>query len=85
MELAERVRLSVGNSSYRFPEKEEDPITISIGVACYPADAVEIDELQNKADLSLYEAKKLGRNRVVYLEKIPNGYVFKTDQMSAYI
>ena len=49
-----------------------DPITVegraleigvSIGLASYPADAGSADELMQKADLALYEAKKTGRSR----------------------
>jgi len=39
-------------------------LTISIGVASYPNDAVEKRELVTKADRALYEAKALGGNRV---------------------
>ncbi|KFZ38205.1 hypothetical protein HR45_06820 [Shewanella mangrovi] len=38
-------------------------ITVSIGVACSD-DAVDMDELLNKADRALYRAKQNGRNRV---------------------
>jgi diguanylate cyclase (GGDEF)-like protein len=39
-------------------------VTISIGVASFPQHADGGDELINRADLALYEAKKGGRNRV---------------------
>ena len=40
-------------------------ITISIGVAAFPADGKLPDELMDKADWSLYRAKSQGRNCVV--------------------
>lgn len=39
-------------------------VTVSIGIATFPADARRRDELIDKADWSLYKAKKQGRNRV---------------------
>ncbi|MCM8830683.1 MAG: GGDEF domain-containing protein [Candidatus Omnitrophica bacterium] len=39
--------------------------TISIGVATYPVDAIEKEELLRKADIALYKAKKEGKNRII--------------------
>jgi len=38
-------------------------ISTSIGIAIYPDDAEEIDEVIKKADLALYQAKEAGRNQ----------------------
>lgn len=40
------------------------PVTISIGVATYPEDAQDIDNLVEKADALLYKAKQTGKNKV---------------------
>lgn len=40
-------------------------ITLSIGVSKFPLDGNCFDILYNKADVALYEAKRLGRNRYV--------------------
>ncbi|MDX2967706.1 GGDEF domain-containing protein [Kribbella solani] len=42
-----------------------DTITCSIGAATYPDSGTTLDELQIAADLAMYHAKDLGRNRVV--------------------
>lgn len=42
----------------------ESHITVSIGVANFPIDSVDGDELIERADKALYKAKQKGRNRV---------------------
>lgn len=44
--------------------RQPTSITVSIGVAAFPSDAVEAEELIRKADAAMYEAKQKGRNRV---------------------
>lgn len=45
-----------------------DIVTVSAGVAAYPEHASDLDGLVAKADASLYEAKKRGRNQIVAFE-----------------
>ena len=39
--------------------------TVSIGVACHPADGSTLDAVVSRADRAMYQAKQAGRNRVV--------------------
>jgi diguanylate cyclase (GGDEF)-like protein len=57
--LAERLREAVSSKNFLIREKLQiGHITLSVGVASYPEDAVELDSLINLADMALYEAKK---------------------------
>lgn len=40
------------------------PVTISFGLAAYPEDAKDKDDLLQKVDMALYEAKRLGKDRI---------------------
>lgn len=57
--FAERILREV--SAYKFPNKK---ITVSAGVGAFPDDGKTVNEIIGKADERLYEAKKMGRNRV---------------------
>ena len=41
-------------------------VTVSVGCGIYPDDGVETAELLKRSDQALYEAKRTGRNRVVF-------------------
>ncbi|KAB2726463.1 GGDEF domain-containing protein [Brucella anthropi] len=62
MALAERICAAVAGSAHPGLDRE---VTISIGIATFPRDAKDFRELLTRADAALYEAKALGRNRVV--------------------
>ncbi len=67
--VGERIRRAIEAES--FPGENHLPrgrLTVSIGVATFPADGMTADELIHAADLALYQAKALGRNRLVLYE-----------------
>ena len=47
------------------------PVTMSSGIAAITAELTDIDELCERADIALYEAKRSGRNRVVRFSEVP--------------
>lgn len=52
----------------KFPHEQTQPggkLTISGGVAAYPVDAQDAEELIKKADEALYRAKSMGKNKVI--------------------
>ncbi|MDQ2980903.1 MAG: diguanylate cyclase [Actinomycetota bacterium] len=65
-EIAERIRRAVAGHSFDV-ETSSEPIraTISIGVAGFPRDGTDANELIHQADLAVYRAKLQGRNRVL--------------------
>jgi len=64
LKVCERVRIAIGNAQITLKKHRKAGTTISVGVATYPQSAQSAQELIQKADLALYRAKKLGRNRV---------------------
>jgi diguanylate cyclase (GGDEF)-like protein/putative nucleotidyltransferase with HDIG domain len=66
MEIAERIRRAVAQRTFDV-ETSSEPIraTVSIGVAGYPKDGTDANELIHQADLAVYRAKLQGRNRVL--------------------
>ena len=66
MEIAERIRRAVAERTFDV-ETSSEPIraTVSIGVAGFPKDGTDANELIHQADLAVYRAKLQGRNRVL--------------------
>jgi len=66
LNLAERLRVKVEKTPFENEEKQPlGKITISLGVASFPADGLTSDELCLAADKALYKAKSAGRNCAV--------------------
>ena len=63
-QLAEEVRKKIESQTIIL-RREKTHITVSIGVAAFPRDVLTKEELVQKADSALYEAKASGRNQVV--------------------
>lgn len=64
-ERAQRVRQEVEQLVLHTAGKDVGSITISIGLAHFPAHGNTVEALLTAADKALYEAKNSGRNRVV--------------------
>lgn len=64
-EIAERIRKAVQEHKFYLFDGQIIHITVSIGVAVYPDSVTDIEQLVEKADEALYEAKRTGRNKVV--------------------
>lgn len=71
--VAERLRerineIRVSLVAPSIAESDDEPMSISVGVACSPAHGVELTELLMAADRAMYAAKARGRNCVVLAE-----------------
>ena len=67
--VGERIRRTIEDET--FPGESHLPLgrlTISLGISSFPADGVTANELIHAADLALYRAKAMGRNRLVLYE-----------------
>lgn len=66
LEIAERIRRAVAEREFHVATAPE-PVraTVSIGVAAFPEDGLDANELVHQADLAVYRAKLQGRNRVI--------------------
>ncbi len=64
---ADRIRRAVA----RITAGETYPVTVTVGVSAYPADAREKNALINAADTALYYGKQAGENRVVRIADVP--------------
>ncbi|HEY8490042.1 MAG TPA: diguanylate cyclase [Dehalococcoidia bacterium] len=64
--VGERVRRAVHGIRLAAPDGAEAPdLSVSIGLAAYPADAGDAEELMQRADAAMYEAKRLGGDQMV--------------------
>lgn len=55
-------------------DSNEISVGASFGIATYPGDAKNKEELQKCADVALYESKRLGRNRCTVYQKKDNAF-----------
>jgi diguanylate cyclase (GGDEF)-like protein len=65
LNIASRLREIIENTEMQSVESIKNfKVTVSIGVATHNNDNTKFRELLSKADIALYKAKELGRNRV---------------------
>lgn len=64
--LAERIRAHVEEHAWVMIDERPIRRTVSIGVAAYPEDALNANELVQRADEAMYRAKRAGKNRVLW-------------------
>ena len=76
--LAERMRMAIeATSFYVATSARPIRVTMSFGIACFPQDAETTIHLIHQADIAVYHAKLLGRNRVMCLADLPQAVRFE--------
>lgn len=77
-DFAHRLRTRVAEASFLLPGGHRIHRTCSVGFACYPfyaegpeAEDLSMEQVISAADLGLYRAKRLGRNRAVHVRAGP--------------
>lgn len=68
--LAEKLRQRAESLKHTFLNNEQRAVTLSIGVAQNESSDQSIADIQKRADMAMYEAKKHGRNRVSILSVV---------------
>lgn len=63
--IAERIREEIFREPFHIFDNKKFNISVTLGVATFPDDAKDRDELIGKADKAMYEGKATGRNKVV--------------------
>jgi len=70
LQAAERIRATIAAHPFRYAEHQPlGHISISGGVATWPADGLDAEMLIGCADEALYQAKRAGRDRLVRYER----------------
>ncbi|ERI93039.1 diguanylate cyclase domain protein [Clostridiales bacterium oral taxon 876 str. F0540] len=64
LEIAERIRRNIEGDIFVLPCGSTIKVTVSIGVAVYPATVTDVNLLKEEADSKLYRAKHSGRNTI---------------------
>jgi diguanylate cyclase (GGDEF)-like protein len=93
LEVGERIRRAVEAQVFHAGGKKLSS-TISVGIATYPDDVSNVNDLLEKADEMLYECKESGRNKVIsyssqsqpnldLIENKQNSRLRKADEVSA--
>lgn len=80
--ILEKVRKEVENFSFEHREKQPGgKVTVSIGIATYPIDTKNAQDLVNCADKALYRAKATGKNRTCLYKDLAEKTGLRTENL----
>jgi diguanylate cyclase (GGDEF)-like protein len=71
---AQRFQTAIDKHTFSgFPENSREKVTVSIGIAAYPTNTQQEQELIKKSDEALYQAKRTGKNKICLSGMEPGG------------
>ena len=66
---AKRINKAIEETEFNLNNSQTGKVTISVGVATFPDNAENVEDLIEHADKSLYYAKEHGRNQVISIKE----------------
>jgi diguanylate cyclase (GGDEF)-like protein len=74
LEIAERLRSEVENTTFQTEKSGDLALTISIGVNSCPAVGGSFESALDNADTAMYQAKQYGRNKIAVYDPCPQAH-----------
>lgn len=69
--VGQRIVLAINEHQFKTIEEEPiDKLSVTVGLASFPQDAHESQQLMKKADQALYQGKVLGKNRICIFRNV---------------
>ncbi|MEO0126863.1 MAG: diguanylate cyclase [candidate division WOR-3 bacterium] len=65
--IAERIRKTIEEKPFPAQDGKYFNVSVTLGVATFPEDALSRDELIGRADKAMYQGKMTGRNKVIVI------------------
>jgi diguanylate cyclase (GGDEF)-like protein len=72
--VGERIREKVENAEFDY-EGQNISLTISGGLASFPIDATDTEDLIKKSDIAVYKAKETGKNHIIIFSEHKRRYM----------
>jgi len=82
MDIAEKIRFSLNQPYILGQDDHRHNSSVSIGVVVFSGRRQDVSEILKRADLAMYEAKDLGRNRSCLFSKIRQNLVDMRNEMA---
>lgn len=77
--VAEKIRLTISNTTFKLANNEKLTVTVSIGTSVHDGHP-DFQRTIKLADDALYQAKQSGRNRTIAAEQLPTTYAQMTEK-----
>ncbi|MBU1195269.1 MAG: EAL domain-containing protein [Proteobacteria bacterium] len=82
MEVAQKIRKSLKENYVLSDQSHIHHASASVGVALFKGGLKDVSELLKRADVAMYEAKDLGRNRVCFYNEVRQAVIDKNSKLA---